>query len=370
MIQFTPGPSQLYPGINEYITKGLQKEPPIPSTSHRGDKFKKMYFQASIRLKALLGVPEDYHIVFTGSSTECFNATLSDLTPNKSVHFVAGAFGEKWHDFAVKLGLKTEIIDLEQPGNETFDYYHLQSDEFLQKINNADIICVTHNETSRGIFVPHFYLETLWKVKPPETLLAIDAVSALPVSKLNYQFLDIAFFSVQKAFGLPPGLGVMILSPRCYQRSIETLSLRPRSPFHHISNLIENSRRYSTLETPNVFGIWLLSKVCKLMLEKGIDKIRKEHHEKYKLLEEFVDQTSTFDFEIKVKEWRSSTVITLNLIGTTTSKINAYLKKNKLMVGEGYPPNNETQVRIANFPAHSVEDYRKLVDALRQIDNK
>ena len=48
---------------------------------------------------------------------------------------------------------------------------------------------------------------------PAEKLVALDCVSALPYADIPVDKVDAVYFSVQKGFGMPAGLGVLILSP-------------------------------------------------------------------------------------------------------------------------------------------------------------
>ena len=50
-------------------------------------------------------------------------------------------------------------------------------------------------------------------------LLAVDAVSSLPYPDFDYTKLDSVFFSVQKGFGLPSGLGVWMANDKCLAKA-------------------------------------------------------------------------------------------------------------------------------------------------------
>ena len=57
-----------------------------------------------------------------------------------------------------------------------------------------------------------------------QRLLAVDAVSSLPYPDFDYTILDSVFFSVQKGFGLPAGLGVWMVNDRCIAKAEQLLS--------------------------------------------------------------------------------------------------------------------------------------------------
>ena len=65
----------------------------------------------------------------------------------------------------------------------------------------------------------------------PDKLIAVDAVSSAPYGDLDYRLLDIVFFSVQKLFGLPAGLGILIVSPRAIEKSEQLYLVREKYRF-------------------------------------------------------------------------------------------------------------------------------------------
>jgi phosphoserine aminotransferase len=63
---------------------------------------------------------------------------------------------------------------------------------------------------------------------------------------------------------------------------------------------------------------------------------------------------------------RSTTVIVAQT-GEQTKTINQHLAAAGLQAGDGYGDKKATQLRFANFPAHSKEQFEKLVDELEKI---
>ena len=70
---------------------------------------------------------------------------------------------------------------------------------------------------------------------------------------------------------------------------------------------------------------------------------------------------------VKNPEAQSKTVIVAEC-GNHIPKISAYLSARGLHPGDGYGENKKSQLRFANFPAHSKECYEQLVDLLSQIN--
>ncbi len=96
------------------------------------------------------------------------------------------------------------------------------------------------------------------------------------------------------------------------------------------------------------------------MRKKGIEKIRKQTERKAKLIYDFFDNHPTMHPHVKDKHLRSQTVIVIDTPQGSASLI-ATLKEQGLIVGSGYGELKDKQIRIANFPAHSLADMKKLL---------
>jgi phosphoserine aminotransferase len=112
--------------------------------------------------------------------------------------------------------------------------------------------------------------------------------------------------------------------------------------------------------------MYVLEKVIGGMLAIGIDKIRKEMEQKAKLLYDFLDSSELFTAFIQDKSLRSQTVIVAD-IQKTKKDVKKVLAEKELVVGSGYGENKETQIRIANFPTHSIKDIKGLIKQLQSL---
>jgi phosphoserine aminotransferase len=355
-IYFTPGPTELYPTVPKHIQKSLQLQ--IGSISHRSIQFQEIYQALAQDLKKLLSIPPEYHIFIVGSGTEAMERTIQNCVETYSLHFINGSFAKRFFIIASELGKKPAGINM--PIGKGFDF---------QKITipkETELICFTQNETSSGVMIPVLKIEKIAK-KHPDKLIAVDIVSSVPYVSLDYKLLDIVFFSVQKGFGLPAGLGVMIVSPRAIKKA-ETLVQKKISigSYHSFPTMLHYAKKQQTHETPPLLLIYLLGKVIRDMQKKGIDAIRRETEQKSKLLYDFLDQQARISAYIQEKQWRSQTIIVVN-IAKTKKDIKKLLAKKGFIVGSGYGENKKTHIRIANFPTHTLRDMRSLIKEIRTI---
>jgi phosphoserine aminotransferase len=354
-VNFTPGPSQLYYTVEGHARKAFKEN--VPSLSHRSKEFEGYFEKATKGLKELLSIPSDFHIFFTSSATEIWEKSIQNLVETKSVHFVNGAFSKRYHEIAKQLG--KDAIKIESPLGEAFD---LQQPAF----DNAELIALTHNETSTGVSLTNAFINQ-FREKNPNALIVVDAVSSLPYPAFDFSKIDSLFFSVQKGFGLPAGLGVWVVNDRCIRKA-ESLLVKGISigSYHNLPTLLLNAKKNQTTETPNVLGIYLLSCVVEDFLRIGITRIRQETDYKATVLYQALSTHSIAQSFVKDTSAQSKTVIVAEC-GDHAAMINGYLSKHGFYPGAGYGELKKTQLRFANFPAHSKEQYEKLVDLLGQI---
>ncbi len=339
---FTPGPSQTHPKFKRFIREALEKD--IPSISHRSSEFVEIVKDVDEGLRTLLSVPKTHHIFFLSSSLESMERIIENTVSETSFHFVNGSFAEAF------------VAAAEARGKKTLQYRFLPREripvEMVTIPSGVELICITQNETSNGSTVPLKDIYVL-KKRYPKIPIALDIVSSAPYVNVDFKKIDCVFFSVQKGFGLPSGLGVLIISDELVRKS-------QKRGYHDFPSLLSKSIKFQTPETPNVLNIFLLGKVIKDMQKRGIQKIRKETEEKSNLLE------SIGNVFIQNPLLRSKTVAVLETNGKT-KEIKDKLKKKRIIVGSGYGKYKDSQIRIANFPQHSLVDVKRLVREFKKI---
>jgi phosphoserine aminotransferase len=355
MVNFTPGPSQLFFTVPDHMRKAFRDG--IPSLSHRSKEFEVIFSTAVNGLRELLRLPANFHVAFTGSATEIWERIIQNLVVEKSFHAVNGAFSQRFFDIAGQLGRKPVLAQAK--AGLGFDT--------IQVPDGIELVALTHNETSTGVSLPLQLLHTI-KEANPQSLVVVDAVSSLPYPDFDYSTIDSVFFSVQKGFGLPAGLGVWIFNDRCLERS-EQLRSKGISigSYHSLPSLRDHSIKNQTPETPNVLGIYLLGLVIGDFIRKGAHSIRKETEYKSAVLYQALEKHSLIKPFVQKVDHRSKTVIVASC-GDRTEALHQFLKHRGLYAGEGYGEFKKHQLRFANFPAHSKEQFESLTDAIEAFE--
>jgi phosphoserine aminotransferase len=93
--------------------------------------------------------------------------------------------------------------------------------------------------------------------KKSNALIVVDAVSSLPYPDFDFTKLDSVFFSVQKGFGLPAGLGVWIVNEKCIAKAEHLLSKGISIGSYHSIPGLKATRR-QTSDSGNAKCAWHL----------------------------------------------------------------------------------------------------------------
>jgi phosphoserine aminotransferase len=359
---FTVGPSQLYPSIKNHIQNALKDD--ILSISHRSKKFFDIYEEVSSQLKEFLNIPADYQILFYGSATECMERLIQNCVTKNTYHFVCGAFSKRFYNVAKDYQKDVLIQQVFIKNNEWFNF----DLNFDSNKNPPEMFCVTQNETSTGVKID---LDKIYKLKQdyPQSLIAIDAVSCLPIYQIDFTKIDAVLFSVQKVFGLPAGLGVLIISPKVIQKTQKIKQSYPnysQGTYFNFEKMTEQSQKWQTPQTPNILAIYLLNQILKDFRALGLDKIRQNIQDKAEIIYDFFDQNKFFKPLVRNLEIRSQTTICLQSPINSDLVLN-YLAKNGFIVSGGYGQSQKEQVRIANFPATNYDQTKKLLSVIDSL---
>lgn len=350
MITFAPGPSKVYDSLPIYLNDAYQEG--ILSANHRSSAFMKLYQETEQLMRTKLHMPDDYKLLFTSSATENWEIISQSIVERASFHIYSGSFGKKWIEFAKHIlpastGLKIEA-------NQSIDVPSLQIGE------EFDLFAITQNETANASQVPMSVIEAI-KEQFPEKMIAVDTTSSMAGIELDFSLADIWYASVQKCFGLPAGLGILILSPKAIEKS-ERKGERGR--YNSLSFMLENANGYQTHYTPNVLGIYLLNRVLKDI--PSIQQIDATLRSRMSRLENCIAQTKTLRMLVDNADTRSTTVMAIAGTEELITQVKKDAEKVGMQMGGGYGPLKPTSFRIANFPAITDDEFDALLEFLKK----
>lgn len=351
---FTPGPSQMYFTVEDHLKTAFKEN--IPSISHRSNAFSDIFKNTRESLKNLLSVPDGYEIYFTSSANEIWERIIQNLVQNKSHHFVNGAFSEKFYNFAISYQKASSITR----AGEGLEF------ENLSVPDNTELISITLNETSTGYAFDQNNIKQL-RADHPDKIIALDGVSAFPAVPINLELVDTAYFSVQKCFGLPAGLGVWVVNKKClnHYEKVKGSGLVTGS-YHDLAQLKSAGDKNQTPETPNILSIYLLGKVAEDMINRPVKMIQSETAYKAAILYQAIENSKSLTPFVKQKVNRSKTVVVAETKNGNTEILDT-LKTKGWIMGKGYGAYKEDHIRIANFPAVSKEQMEQVADFISTL---
>ena len=342
-ISFNAGPSYLAPrtiqALHDIVASGFL------SVSHRSEEFSAMTKKAIDNLRKQMRIPKEFHIFFQPSAIASMDTILQNVVNKHSFHFVNGDFSERFYTTALQLSLDSQVH--ETPGNLPIDWQNARIPK------GTELIAITHNETRMGNMWPADEIKKL-RDAYPDSLLAIDVTSSFGGLVMDWNLGDIWFSSVQKCLGMPPGMAVMLINPRAFEKGIALKKKIP--PWRRFDILAEQMKKFQIFETPNLLAIALLARQ---MEEWDIDAIDRETKRKAKLL-----YTAAMDWKPHVEDslWQSTTVT--HFVVDNAEKWHA--KANAANFGLGYVFGDYAQkgIRISNFPQHTFQMMEELLAAL------
>ena len=355
-IYFTPGPSHLFSTYQKHLMEAMNLQ--LGSIYHRSAAFKNIYRHTDEQLRILLDIPSTHAIFFASSATEIWEKIIFNCVDQYSFHLTNGAFSTKFYDVANALKKSPSQFTVDE--GQGFNMNEIILPE------ETELICTTQNETSTGVQIPVEDLMML-KKKYPTKLLCTDLVSAAPYAAVDHTLMDCSFFSVQKAFGMPPGLGVWIANERCLDKANLLKDKGLNIGAHNtLESYFKNYKTFETPSTPNVIAIYILGKIAEDMNNLGLANLRRELDVKASMLYDFAKQHKDFEPLVKQEEHRSKTVAVFNSVRPSAAII-AAVEQHHMLIGSGYGKDKASQIRIANFPATSIQQMEELINVLNTL---
>lgn len=349
MITFAPGPSKVYDALPQYLQDAYAQG--ILSANHRSGVFMNLYRDTEQLFREKLQLPADFTLLFTSSATESWEIISQSLVDQSSYHLYSGSFGKKWLEYAQYILPATQGHKL--AANESIPVDQLQIGP------EVDLIAVTQNETANASQVPMSVLQKLGQ-RFPEKMIAVDTTSSMGGIALDFSLADVWYASVQKCFGLPAGLGILLLSGKAKEKVARK---GEKGRYNSLSFMLENAASYQTHYTPNVLGIYLLFRVLQDL--DPIAQVDARLRKRMEILEQTISQSAAFQLLVDNPATRSTTVAAISGEEQAIVAIKKAAEKEGMQLGGGYGPLKAGSFRIANFPAITDAEFMHLAHFLK-----
>ncbi len=354
MINFTVGPVQSSEAVRAI---GAEQVPYF-----RTAEFSELMFENEALVKKFAKASEDSRVAFiTGSgSAGMETAIMNTLTPkDKAIVVNGGSFGERFVELLQLHEIPFTEIKLE-PG-KALKPEHLAGLEG----HGYTTFLVNKHETSTGV---HYDINLISDFcKRNHLFLIVDCISTFLTDPFDMAELeaDIMITGSQKALACPPGIAVMVLSPRALKRIEET---KCKCQYFDLKLALKNGERGQTPWTPAVGILRQINARLKEIDANG--GVEGEIARTAALANYFREKIKDLPFEI-ISESLSNAVTPLH--PTTASAYDIFLKI-KDEYGMWICPNGgsmkDTVFRVGHIGALTTADYDKLIDAFRDLQKK
>jgi predicted phosphoserine aminotransferase len=350
---YIPGPTEVRDDVIESMAE--------PMFGHRMDRMTDLYTTIVEDTKEFLGTDNDV-IILTASGTEFWESSTLNLVDEHILVPTCGSFSERHANVAERLGKNVDRLEYEW-GNA------VKPEDIRERLEATDakydVVACVMNESSTGVRNPIEEIGDLVS-EYPDTYFVVDAVSSLggDLVDIDAHDIDVIFASTQKAFAMPPGLAICVVSDEAYEREVEKEESSWYGGFQRCIDYYD--RKGQTHSTPAIPIMLAYRKQMKRMLDEGHEARDARHRE----MTEYVHEWAREHFDLYAEDgYRSQTVSCIentqeiDVAGT----IETVSKEYEMVFSNGYGDIGEKTFRIGHMGEHTVEGIRTLTDAIEDV---
>ena len=265
-----PGPIEFEPAVLQALG--------APTTSHVSPDFIEAFGRAIERMREVWCAPSGQPFVLAGSGTLAMDTVGANLVEpgDRALVLSTGVFGDRFEDLLSRYGADVTILRF--PLGETVEFERVEAE---LAAGSYKLITGTHVDTSTGVRIDAERFGAMGRKHGVLTVL--DGVCSVAGEKIRQEAwgIDVVLTASQKAIGVPPGLALLVASPR----AIEAFRARRTPTANYYADWEKwlpimsayEERRPSYFGTPAVNLIAALDVSLGQILAEGIDP-RFERH--------------------------------------------------------------------------------------------
>jgi aspartate aminotransferase-like enzyme len=261
---FAPGPTPVPPEV------ALEMARPI--IHHRTPEFSAVLDQTRQKLRPLMGTEQEV-LLLASSGTGAMEAAVANLlAPGEAAIYVdGGKFGERWGRILSAFGVTPHRVPVTWGNAVTPE----QVEDALRRHPDARAVLMQASETSTAAVHPVEQIAAITRRR--DVLLVVDGITSVGVfeQKMDAWGIDALVTGSQKALMLPPGLGIIALSPRAWART-----RKPHLPgFYFDLNRELKAQRddHTTAYTPAISLIFGLNRSLDLIHAETLPAVFARH---------------------------------------------------------------------------------------------
>ncbi len=346
------------PGPVEVLDEVLQTQA-RPLIGHRSKEFSRLYEGVINKLKRLFNT--EYHaFVFTSSGTGVLEGFIRNFVKEKVLIPVNGSFSKRWVEAAQLNGKGVKALEFEW-GRAVRP--EVVAEELRRE--RYDALMVVHNESSTGLTNPLKEIAEVVREVSPDTLILVDAVSGMLGVPLELEGwgIDAVAASVQKAFGLPPGISVAYVSERAMERSKE---IENRGMYFNFERMLDYyNKKKQTPFTPNISLMYALDYQLDRILAEGVENRYERHLRMAELARKWA--LEKFDMFPEEGYWSRTITCVANTRGMPVAEFIEELGRRGYAIANGYGPLKEKTFRIGHMGDLTERDVSELLGVMDEI---
>jgi aspartate aminotransferase-like enzyme len=243
-----------------------------PIIHHRTPEFSGALDSARERLKPLFGTSEEVIILAASGTGAMESAVTNLLAAGDSAIFVnGGKFGERWGKILASHGMAGHEIKVEWGRAVRPE----QVEDAIRAHPEARAVLLQASETSTTAVHPVDKIGAITRKR--DTMLIVDGVTSVGVfeQKMDEWGIDALVTGSQKALMLPPGLAMIALSKRAWERANKLPT--PRFYFDLRRELKAQREEHTTAYTPAVSLILGLNKSLEMIEAETLPAVYARH---------------------------------------------------------------------------------------------
>lgn len=207
---FIPGPVT----VAESVLSALAQ----PLIDHRGPEFKALLGAIAARMKPIFGTEQAEVVVLGASGTGGLEAAVASLfgPGDRVLACPIGVFGKRLIAIAQAFGCEVDVLETEW--GTALDPQALHARLATDTERRIAGVLLTHNETSTGTQNDMAALAAA--IRGHGAFTVVDSVSGLAAGdfRMDEWGFDIVVTASQKALAAPPGLAMVSVAPRAWER--------------------------------------------------------------------------------------------------------------------------------------------------------
>lgn len=266
-IVMIPGPSP--------TVRSIQNEMGRDTCAFGDSDFVKDYKETVEDVAKLLNCSGQAFIIAGTGSLAMEMAIANNCREGDNILIVSnGFFGDRFIDIAKRKKLNVDVLSAEW-GKV------VNPEEIDKKLNNKkyDLITVSHVDTATGALAPIKEIGDMIFSKHKEVMYVVDGVAATMGAYENFDdmHIDVLITGSQKAFGVAPGLAILLASEKSLTKRKELGEVIPEYyiDYEKWIPIMKDPSKY--FATPAINLIWALKESVRIIKEEGVENRYNRH---------------------------------------------------------------------------------------------